>query len=528
MNPCTHTFQTRFVLSSQSKQIFEKMAELFSQVERKLFTDIQSGKNINQLKSSYLTRFQITARQFNACRVKVQGLIASKKKLQFEQIQGLKQTLQALEKTIKRLERKKQHQTLLFRKKQRRIKLLAKLKRLESDRDEGRVRICFGTRKLFSAQFHLEESGFDSFSSWKQFWKASRKNQFFFLGSKDETAGNQTCSLFEKDGKLSARIRLPEALSSYGKYLMIEDLFFAYGQKEILASLEKNRARKELKSQNNASYKDLGQAISFRFVKDAKGWRIFVSTQIPKPHWISSSKEGVIGVDINLDHLAIVETDRNGNPLSKDSIPLNLDGKSHNQSLAEIGYAVCQIVDIAVQKKKDLVVEQLDFQRKKQDLLQFTVSYRRKLSSFAYKSILQTLQSRGYRLGVHVHEVNPAFTSLVGRLKFAKRYGLSIHQAAALCIGRRHFGFSERIPSSLENIPDGKGGYVFVTVPVRNQAKHAWSHLRIIYRKVQAALAAQHRAAKPILQSPRRLKRQKLPKFSGESPEREPLATLLG
>ena len=528
MSSPTHTFQTRLTLTNRSMEVFEKMAELFSQIERTLFADIQSGKSINQLKSSYLTRFQITARQFNACRVKVQGLIASRRQRQLEQIQSLKQAIQRLDQAIECLEKKKRCRTSLFYKKQKCIKLASKLQKLESDRKEGIVRICFGTKKLFLTQYHLEEAKFSDFASWKQVWQASRKDQFFFLGSKDESSGNQTCTLLEKEGKLSARIRLPEALSSYGKYLMIEDLFFDYGQKEILSSLSQNQLRKELRSKKEERYKDLGQAISVRFVRDEKGWRMFVSTALSESQWISSSREGVIGVDVNLDHLAIVETDRNGNPLSERSIPLNLYGKTAHQSLAEIGDAVSEVVRIAVQKKKDLVMEKLDFQQKKKELSQYAIGYRRKLSSFAYRKILQTLQSRGYRHGIHVHEIHPAFTSLLGRIKFAKRYGLSIHHAAALCIGRRYSGFSERVPSDLGEIPDGKGGYVFVTVPVRNQAKHAWSHLRKIHQRVQAALAAQYRAVKPIFPSSKRRKRQKIPVLFGESPKRESLTALLG
>ena len=48
--------------------------------------------------------------------------------------------------------------------------------------------------------------------------------------------------------------------------------------------------------------------------------------------------------------------------------------------------------------------------------------------------------------GVEVHQVNPAFSSVIGRVKFMERYGLSVHQAAALVLARRLLGCSERIP----------------------------------------------------------------------------------
>jgi IS605 OrfB family transposase len=382
-------------------------------------------------------------------------------------------------------------------------KLRENLKKLESDREKGIVRICFGTRKLFSAQFNLEKSGFKSFSEWKEEWELARSNAFFFLGSKDETAGNQTCTLtLQEDGKLTLRIRVPHVLvPQYGKYLTIPHLFFNYGQKEIITSLNDCKYRKELQSLKQPEYVNHGQAISYRFIKDKKGWRVFASTTLCEPEWMTSKKQGILGVDINANHLALVETDRHGNPIAKYSIPLCLYGKNHNQSLASIGDACKEIIQIAIRTKKDIIIEDLNFQQKKIELKQLgPAKYRRMLSSFAYQCMIQTLKSRAFRFGIHLHQVNPAFTSLIGRIKFAKRYGLSIHQAAALCIGRRLLGFSERLPRHLGYIPDGKGGHVTLFVPVRNRLKHAWSYLRTINRELQAVLAAHFRVAvKPIL-----------------------------
>ena len=73
--------------------------------------------------------------------------------------------------------------------------------------------------------------------------------------------------------------------------------------------------------------------------------------------------------------------------------------------------------------------------------------YSRMLSSFSYGKVKAYFVSRGYRQGVEVHQVNPAFSSVIGRVKFMERYGLSVHQAAALVLARRLLGCSERIPA---------------------------------------------------------------------------------
>jgi transposase len=88
------------------------------------------------------------------------------------------------------------------------------------------------------------------------------------------------------------------------------------------------------------------------------------------------------------------------------------------------------------------------------------------LSSFAYTQIQTVIRSRAFDAGIEVLEVNPAYTSVIGKHKFAKKYGLSVHYAAALVIGRRTLGLSETLPSQL---------HVILPLPVRNRSRHVWS-----------------------------------------------------
>ena len=104
--------------------------------------------------------------------------------------------------------------------------------------------------------------------------------------------------------------------------------------------------------------------------------------------------------------------------------------------------------------------------------------------------------SRGYREGVEVKQVNPAFSSVVGRVKFRvkfmERYGLSVHQAAALVLARRLLGCSERIPHRWV-APIGNGVHVAFTVPERKRVKHVWTYWGAVLVQLRPALAAQHR-----------------------------------
>ena len=118
--------------------------------------------------------------------------------------------------------------------------------------------------------------------------------------------------------------------------------------------------------------------------------------------------------------------------------------------------------------------------------------YSRMLSSFSYGKVKAYFISRGYRQGVEVNQVNPAYSSVIGRVKFMERYGLSVHQAAALVLARRLLGCSERIPRQ-RVAPVGNGVHVAFTVPARKRVKHVWTYWGAISRQLRPALAAQHR-----------------------------------
>jgi hypothetical protein len=92
--------------------------------------------------------------------------------------------------------------------------LFERLKGIKDDQDRGRVRLCFGSRKLFLAQFALKANGYEAngykdHSDWKADWLQSRSSQFFVLASKDEIAGDQSCTaMVEEKGTLTLRLRL--------------------------------------------------------------------------------------------------------------------------------------------------------------------------------------------------------------------------------------------------------------------------------------------------------------------------------
>ena len=376
----------------------------------------------------------------------------------------------------------------------------SRLAGLEADIAAGLVRRCFGSKRLWRKQHDLEANGYGSHEEWLSEWQAARSDEFFVLGSRDETAGCQLCvASIADDGSLTLRLRMPDCLAEqHGKYLVIPHVRFAYGHGQVLAALGSNAeyvAYRREHGDQAARATELGQAISYRFKPDAKGWRVFVSTDMRDVPVVTDRRRGAIGVDLNADHLAVADTDASGNCINAWRVPLVTYGKNTNQAEALIGDAVASVVQYAREVGKPIVIEKLDFRQKKAVLEGESRRYSRMLSSFAYGKIKAYFLSRGYRQGVEVKQVNPAFSSIVGRVKFMERYGLTVHQAAALVLARRLLGCSERIPRRWA-APIGNGVQVAFTVPARKRVKHVWTYWGAVSGQLRLALAAQHRLGK--------------------------------
>lgn len=167
----------------------------------------------------------------------------------------------------------------------------------------------------------------------------------------------------------------------------------------------------------------LGPSICYRFLKDAKGWRVFISTELPKVDLVSVKVAGAIGIDINADCVAMAETDRFGNLVGTRVFPLVTYGKSSDQAEAIIGDVVKEIVAKAVEAGKPIVMEKLDFSKKKGELNGEDPRYARMLSSLTYNGIKSGIKARAFKNGIEVIEVNRAYCSIQwsGQLRRGER-----------------------------------------------------------------------------------------------------------
>jgi len=183
---------------------------------------------------------------------------------------------------------------------------------------------------------------------------------------------------------------------------------------------------------------------------------------------------GVVGVDLNPHGVAVANVGPDGNPAPwPDGLAerLKLDaaaglhkyagegqvGLAHGrlwlhvpemwQAKAErraylVGVVAKLVVDAALAVGKPLVHEDLEF-AKEHDTNR---AFNRYSSHFPYAELAEAIDRRARRCGVPVTLVDPAYTSAEGRWRFAPDLGWSVHQAAALCIGRKALGQRRRFP----------------------------------------------------------------------------------
>ncbi len=55
------------------------------------------------------------------------------------------------------------------------------------------------------------------------------------------------------------------------------------------------------------------------------------------------------------------------------------------------------------------------------------------------------------RNGIEIIKVKPQFTSKIGLYKYCHQYRMGVHNGAAMVIGRRSYGFKEKVPKILKD-----------------------------------------------------------------------------
>lgn len=407
------------------------MGTLFSKVRHWAFKQIHVlGRDVKDVKRESRLKFGITVRHFNGIRYDLdQAVEAWSGGLKFR-IQTLNESIEQTDKKIagwtvklnqlERLIESKLLKTARFERqavvlrgkipgKKRRLDILkGRLSACQRELAAGRPRICFGGRSLLRSE-----------ELWK--WKLRRESRIFLVGSKDESFGNQSCQWFND----SLQIRLPD-----GKFATLSGVKFRYGQERLLAAVA---------TTNN-------QAISWLLFRADDGlWHAHATiTEAPTPVK-TSVKDGVVAIDVNIDHLAVTIVDRYGNPTSRLNLGFPDFGTSSGEAAVIIGDSVKALCFLASSHGYGVACEDLEFSKKKASLREQGKNHARRLSGWSYAKFFKVLEARCHRDGIALAKVKPHFTSIIGKFKYAACRAMSTHHAAALAIGRLAQGYGEKL-----------------------------------------------------------------------------------
>jgi IS605 OrfB family transposase len=301
--------------------------------------------------------------------------------------------------------------------------------------------VVFGSKRLFEklCKNHLTGKAREKL---KKQWIELRQGTLIAIGSKHKTAqGNPLLRFMELNGKLHLRITTGNREFIYAKVLRepsnSKDKWFTF-MAMLLESWQ---------TQNYFAY-----TVELK-LRDGEVYGS-VSFEIPTPKVKYTKENGVLAIDTNASpiHLAIAEVSKTGELLSYQTISLHhLLGLSQNSKDHQEWILAHQIVNLAIEKGKAIALENLKKLRKgkrgdgKAEL-------RKRLHQWNAKKFLQKLKRVAMLKGVEVIEVNPAYTSIIGMLKYAPQLNIDKDIAGAYVIGRRALGFKEDMPENYERL----------------------------------------------------------------------------
>jgi IS605 OrfB family transposase len=402
---------------------FDDLMRIYESCHRAAFKQQLTGMGVTELRGELAQRFpELDARYRNDAINEATAIITSQREL-------LPRRLSEVEAKISRTERKLARTQDSLR----RQGIIARLAKLECKRGELITHleaktiptVIFGGRH----NFELRRRGQIS----REAWQELRANRFYSRGEKN------------KQGNLHTRLKYDEGTERF--YLRV-----GFPQ-------QNGRCRYEwfpLQVPNKARYRELlltaskgqeayavevlrrdGQYYAHIAVEENTAGRIV--------HRIQAERVG--GIDLNLDQVAVAVSDRQGQ--YRGSRVYRCEKLAYARRTKRdwvIGNLAREIVmDLVAQGIEALVLEQLDIKQTHDT----NARYNRRTVNFTYRRLHETMVREALRAGLQVKLVNPAYSSLMGQLKYAGRYGLSDHQAAAYVLARRGLGMKERLPKTL-------------------------------------------------------------------------------
>lgn len=464
---------------------FEDIGFFYEQWRRTAVNWLQSGLTEDEVEKRLQSEFDLQWAWADSIATEAHQCLDQLTSAKENQIAQIKDRIKAKTKkaktTLKQLERrikkaftrsdadKFQNELMGLKSKVTKIERLKRdLERLEATE---RLHICFGSRKLFNAQHHLEKNGYANHAQWCEDWQKKRSGRFYCVG-KSQLGGGTMMKVFptEEIGIYTLQVTIPRPLiQKWGTHLHLR----------FQVSDRDGRTRCQNLNYALECQKPITTQV-FRREHKLDQWYVHLTTYVQFVPWVHTLERGCLGIDFNAESLSVTYVKPDGNIAWCQDFSYKWKGLTSGQRVAAMRDLVVQIVRVAQSLSCAIAIESLDFSKKKAKMSEESKLYNEMLSNLATSSFRDALLSRCQRQGVQLIKINPAFTSLIGMIKFMTRFGLNSGTAAAMVIARRAMRLSEKIPQCL-SLPEDEG-------------KHDWSAWNRVARFIK-----QHDIRRPQL-----------------------------
>lgn len=408
---------------------------------RETFYAIKRGGFNKSKYNTYLqNKYKIVSRTANSIISDAQGRFNALKELKEYERKQLERKIKHLEEAVipKLVEKRKQNSTKLqdgesvslIQQRNLRLRVVAKraklnrlkqkLEVLKYQLETGKLKLCFGTKRLLK-QDHGK-------------FVEQRDSQMTFIGAKEETACNHNLQLTYNRRSNQFLIRLRKDFGEY-KSAKGEDRY-VYGK--VYFNHHKGQLVSILRSK--------ASPLSYKIVKRKDRYYLHCTFefQVGNSSIVTRSSYGTIGLDFNKGFVTLSETNQYGHLVRTQFIPYRF--KSGNKTKTDLQRIASHVARLALQTGKDVCIENLDFRATKAKTeTRIGKKYNDMLHSLAYQEFSEAMKSVAYRNRVELHKVNPAWTSWLAEKIYCKPMKLNIHVGASYVIARRGQGYKDAV-----------------------------------------------------------------------------------
>ena len=444
------TVTTELKLNKEYNQLAGKYIsdyiELFNKIQRLTFHRIKNyyiknGKitleDRNIIHSQLKDEFNLTSRAIDAILSNMLGRYESIKELKEFERKSLERKISTLEKDLTKLkdERTLQRVSLnnsskdfnftkyknlkikIYWKQNRLNTKKQKLKSLEKEIETGKYKVCFGTKNLLKKDY-------------SKFIK-KRDSEIYYLGR----AGDKTCN---NNFQVEYNSKINQFYFRIRKEIDLEDDKFVYGQFNFNNKNYTNLLKNLLRTKESA--------LTYRIkIKENKVLlQIIYNFEYNKDLCVTRDSYGVVGVDFNKGFVSVSETDKYGNLIN--TFNIDYQYSKGNQTTNDFQYIATRLKDYCLNVGKDLVIEKLNFTKKKDNLISKRgKKYNEMLSSLAYSKFDSIITSKCVKNRIFLHKVNPAWTSWIAKQKYCPKMKLNIHSGASYVIARSGMFLKDKV-----------------------------------------------------------------------------------